>query len=60
MFQTIKDRIKASMGLKFVAALSGWIILLMLAGTFFVARMLIGAQEHALEARGREVGAVLA
>jgi methyl-accepting chemotaxis protein len=60
MFQTIKDRIKASMGLKLVAALSGWIIILMLAGTFFVAQMLIGSQERALEARGREVGAVLA
>jgi methyl-accepting chemotaxis protein len=60
MFQTVKDRIKASMGLKFVAALSGWVIILMLAGTFFVAQMLISSQERALEARGREVGAVLA
>jgi methyl-accepting chemotaxis protein len=60
MFQKIKDRIRKSMGMKFVAALSVWVIVLMMAGTFFVARMMVTFQERSLEARGREVGAVLA
>jgi methyl-accepting chemotaxis protein len=60
MFQEIKDRIKKSMGMKFVATLSVWVIILMTAGTFFVARMMLGSQERSLEARGREIGAVLA
>jgi len=60
MFQKIKDRIGKSMGVKFVAALSVWVIVLMMAGTFIVARMMIAFQERSLEGRGREVGAVLA
>ena len=60
MPQTLKDRIKASMGLKFVVALSGWIAVLMLLGTVIVARMFLDNQYRALEDRGREVGAVLA
>jgi len=58
--ERFKDAIRSSMGLKLVLTLSGWITLLMLAGTFFVARMMLGTQERALEARGRDVGAVLA
>ncbi|MBS1127686.1 MAG: methyl-accepting chemotaxis sensory transducer [Nitrospirae bacterium] len=60
MFQKIKDRIRKSMGMKFVATLSVWVIVLMMAGTFIVARMMIAFQERSLEARGREIGAVLA
>jgi len=60
MYQEFKDRIKKSMGLKFVVALCGWVIILMMAGTFFVARMMLAAQERSLEARGREVGSVMA
>ena len=60
MYQEIKDRIKKSMGLKFVVTLSVWVIILMMAGTFFVARMMLGSQERSIEARGREIGAILA
>jgi methyl-accepting chemotaxis protein len=60
MFQKIKDRIKKSMGMKFVATLAVWVIVLMMAGTFFVARMMLASQERSLEARGSEVGTVLA
>lgn len=60
MYQQLKDRIKKNMGLKFLVVLCGWVIVLMMAGTFFVARMMLAAQERSLETRGREIGAVLA
>ena len=60
MVQAVKEKIRARMGLKFVLALSGWILVLMLLGTVFVGRMLFDSQERALEARGRDIGVVLA
>jgi methyl-accepting chemotaxis protein len=60
MSKKLKDRIKERMGLKFVIAVAGWISLLMLLGTIFVARMLVDSQVRAAEARGRDVGIVLA
>jgi len=47
------------MGLKLVLTLSAWVIILLLLGTVFVARMLYDAQYSAIEARGRETGTVL-
>ena len=58
--ERLKDAIKSSMGLKLVITLSGWIIVLMLAGTFFVGRMMLDTQERHSRQRGRDVGAVLA
>lgn len=52
MLQTLKDRIRTSMGLKFAITLSGWISVLMLVGTIFVARMFLDYQYRALEDRG--------
>jgi methyl-accepting chemotaxis protein len=57
--KALKDRIDASMGLKFMLALVGAITVLMVAGTFFVARMLMDGQYRALETRGREMGQLL-
>lgn len=59
-YNALKDKVRASMGLQFAVALSGWIALVMLAGTVFVARMLVGVQERSIETRGREIGTVLA
>ncbi len=59
MFQEIKDRIKKSMGMKFVATLSVWIAVLMVVGTVIVARMFLEYQYRALESRGRDIGVVL-
>lgn len=59
MFQSLRDKIRGSMALKFSLALSGWIAALMLVGTVFVTRMLMTTQERAIEARGRELGIVL-
>ncbi len=60
MARSFKDTVRSSMGLKFVLVLSGWILLLMLVGSVFVARMLLDSQQHALEARGKEMGKVIA
>jgi methyl-accepting chemotaxis protein len=60
MTKTVKDRIRESMGIKFVATLAGWIALLMLLATLFTSRALIYYQERAAEARGRDIGTVLA
>ncbi|MDH4161883.1 MAG: methyl-accepting chemotaxis protein [Nitrospirota bacterium] len=59
MFQAWKDRVRGSMALKFAIALSGWIALMMLLGTLFVARMMLTSQERAVEQRGRDIGMVL-
>ena len=58
--ERLKDTIKSSMGLKLVITLSGWVLLLMLLGTVFVARMLTDYQYQAMENRGREIGTILA
>ncbi|MCK9418156.1 MAG: methyl-accepting chemotaxis protein [Nitrospirae bacterium] len=55
----LKDRIDASMGLKFMFALFGAVAVLMVMGSFFVARMLMDGQYRALETRGREMGQLL-
>ncbi len=59
MGKTIKDRIRESMGLKFVITLAGWITLLMLLGAVLTGSILIKYQERAAEARGRDIGTVL-
>ncbi len=60
MTKALKDRIRESMGTKFVIVVAGWIALLMLLATFITARMLMDYQERAVEARGRDIGTVLA
>ncbi len=57
--KALRDRIEASMGLKFLFALIGAIAVLLVLGTFFVARMLMDGQYRALETRGREMGQFL-
>jgi methyl-accepting chemotaxis protein len=47
------------MGAKFMIALSGWIALLMLAGTVFIGRVIVNNQERVVEARAHEMGVVL-
>lgn len=58
--ERVKDAIRSSMGLKLVATLSGWVLLMMLLGTLFVAYMLTDYQYQVMENRGREIGTVLA
>lgn len=58
--ERLKDTIRSSMGLKLVVTLSGWVLLLMLLGTVFVARILTDYQYQVMENRGREIGTVLA
>jgi methyl-accepting chemotaxis protein len=53
------DRIRASMGLKFLLAVTGVIALLMVLGTTFVTKMIVDYQYKALERRGREIGTIL-
>jgi methyl-accepting chemotaxis protein len=57
--KALKDRIDTRIGLKIMFALMVAVIVLMVAGTFFVARMLMDGQYRALETRGREVGQLL-
>lgn len=57
--KALKDRIDASMGLKFMITLIGAITVLLVLGTFFVARILTAEQYRALETRGREMGQLL-
>ena len=59
MARALKDRIGGSMGLKFVAAMTGVISVLMIAGTLFVTRVLLENQYRALETRGTELGLFL-
>ena len=53
------NRIQAHMGMKFMTVLTLVISVLMVLGTFFVARMMADSQYHALETRGREMGQLL-
>lgn len=57
--QKLRDRIGASMGLKFVMGVTLVIALLMVLGTLFCTWMLIDYQYGSIEERGRELGAVL-
>jgi methyl-accepting chemotaxis protein len=68
MFTGLKEKIAQSklkktydsrVGLKFVAALTVIVSVLMALGTVFVARMLTERQERAIETRGREMGMFL-
>lgn len=58
-YHALKDKIRGNMALKFVVAISGGIAVVMLAGTVFMARMILNAQERSVEERGRQVGTVL-
>jgi methyl-accepting chemotaxis protein len=59
MKSSIGGRIRASMGLKFMTALTGVISVFMVLGTFFIARMLTAGEYRALETRGQEMGKFL-
>ena len=59
MIEALREKIRNSIGLKFVAALTVVISLLMIMGTIFVARMLMTGQYRALETRGREMGRLI-
>ena len=56
MIGALKEKIRNNIGLKFVAALTAVISLLMIVGTIFVARMLMKGQYSALESHGLELG----
>lgn len=53
------NRIRASMGLKLMVALTGVISLFLVLGAFFIARMVTEGQYRALETRGKEIGQFL-
>ena len=55
MFRALKDKIKESMGLKFVSALTAVLMALMALGSIFVAQMLMEAEYRAIETRGKEL-----
>lgn len=59
MVRMLKEKLKGSMGLKFVLAVTVVIAVLMVAGTLFVARMLQESQYRTLETRGSELGLFL-
>jgi methyl-accepting chemotaxis protein len=59
MGKTLKESFDASIGFKFMSALIVAVSVLMVMGTFFVARMLMEGQYQALETRGREMGQLL-
>lgn len=56
MIGALKEKFRNSIGLKFVAALTAVISLLMIMGTIFVAQMLMKGQYSALESHGHELG----
>lgn len=55
----LRRKLESSMGLKFVAAMTVVVSILMIAGTAFVARMMRDGQVRAIEMRGREMGLFL-
>ena len=59
MGKALKENFDASIGFKFMSALIVAVSVLMVMGTFFVARMLMEGQYQALETRGREMGQLL-
>jgi methyl-accepting chemotaxis protein len=59
MKRLFKERSDASVGLKFMAMLTALISVLMVTGTVFVGRIMMQAQERALETRGKEMGLFL-
>jgi methyl-accepting chemotaxis protein len=56
---TLKKKIESSMGLQFMAAIAGVIMVLMVLGTLFVARVLTEGGYRTIEVRGRELGLFL-
>ena len=56
---SLKKKVDASMGLKFVVVMTCFVSLLMIAGTFFVARTLWEGEYRSIETRGREIGLFL-
>ena len=56
---TLKKKVEASMGLKFMMAVTAVIIGFMMVGTFLITRVLTDGQYRALETRGREMGQFL-
>ena len=59
MVQKLCGRIRASIGLKFLLAVTGVIALLMVLGIAFMTKMILDYQYKALEARGKEIGTIL-
>jgi methyl-accepting chemotaxis protein len=56
---TLRKKVEASMGLKFMVAVTAVIIGFMMVGTILITRVLTDGQYRALETRGREMGQFL-
>jgi methyl-accepting chemotaxis protein len=59
MTQALKEKIGASMGLKLVVVITGVILVLMVLGTLFVARIMTADQYRHIETRGKDLGLFL-
>jgi methyl-accepting chemotaxis protein len=59
VIRTLKERIGASMGVKLVAVITGVILVLMVLGTVFVARIMTEDQYRHIETRGKDLGLFL-
>jgi len=59
MTQVLKEKIGASMGLKLVVVITGVILVLMVLGTLFVARIMTVDQYRHIETRGKDLGLFL-
>jgi methyl-accepting chemotaxis protein len=59
MTQSLKEVIGTSMGLKLVVAITGVILVLMVLGTLFVARIMTTDQYRHIETRGKDLGLFL-
>ena len=59
MTQALKEKIGASMGLKLVVVITGVILVLMVLGTLFVARIMTADQYQHIESRGKDLGLFL-
>src|SRR5512143_3894001 len=59
MTQALKEKFGASMGLKLVVVITGVILVLMVLGTLFVARIMTADQYRHIETRGKDLGLFL-
>jgi methyl-accepting chemotaxis protein len=59
MTRALKEKIGASMGLKLVIVITGVILVLMVLGTLFVARIMTVDQYRHIETRGKDIGLFL-
>jgi hypothetical protein len=59
MTQALKEKIGVSMGLKLVVVITGVILVLMVLGTLFVARIMTVDQYRHIETRGKDLGLFL-